>query len=146
MKNGKLGTTLPARPNVLMFHDSDANILESINNQRERYQAWEKRIEDEVVLKGKKLVLLEIGCGIAVPAVRQETEEVLHDCLSRLQSDTKGISTNDRVILIRINPKNAETLSDSNALRSSTISVFQNSLKALQDIDNWISAFSGANH
>jgi len=134
---------LPARPNVLMFHDSDTNILESINSQREKYQAWEERIENEVVLKGEKLVILEIGCGIAVPAVRQESDEVLLDCLSRLRSDKKETRSNKNAILIRINPKNAEASTDNNVVKACTISIFDDSLKALQDIDDWVKALSG---
>eukprot|EP00957_Ditylum_brightwellii_P180747 13769826-Ditylum_brightwellii.AAC.1 len=59
------------------------------------------------VSKGRSLVILELGCGVKVPAVRNESNEVLRDSLERARSsqttDQKGCVT-----LVRVNPKNAE--------------------------------------
>ncbi|OEU06017.1 hypothetical protein FRACYDRAFT_256870 [Fragilariopsis cylindrus CCMP1102] len=107
--------TLPMRPNVLLFHDTDINILNSIQKQSIRYQQWEAIIEEELISsnnsnkpnnnnenqsnqnnssnnhnnnnsssKSTNFVLLEIGCGKNVPAVRNESEEILKDCLDKL--------------------------------------------------------------
>ena len=132
---------LPARPNVLMFHDSDANILQSIDREQERYQAWEARIENQVVLNYQNLVILEVGCGKAVPAVRNESEEVLFDCLSRIKSKEGKYNSDGRarVTLIRINPNDADIENDTKDMYSSTISVYDNSLGALSSINKWIS-------
>ena len=53
---------LPMRPNVLMFHDTDENILRGINTERDRYQAWEASIEQAIETSGKTFVVLELGC------------------------------------------------------------------------------------
>eukprot|EP00594_Rhizosolenia_setigera_P013767 CAMPEP_0178976602 /NCGR_PEP_ID=MMETSP0789-20121207/23938_1 /TAXON_ID=3005 /ORGANISM="Rhizosolenia setigera, Strain CCMP 1694" /LENGTH=817 /DNA_ID=CAMNT_0020665735 /DNA_START=189 /DNA_END=2643 /DNA_ORIENTATION=+ len=61
---------LPLRPNVLMFHDTDVNVLKSIDRKRELYQRWEAKVEEQVEKSGKSLVIIELGCGKNVPAVR----------------------------------------------------------------------------
>ena len=94
----------PMRPNVLMFHDTDKNVLDPISRHRELYQKWESTVEDDVANKNSKLVILEIGAGPNVPAVRQESEEILVDCTDKLKSNRSSGS----VCLIRINPKDAE--------------------------------------
>lgn len=53
---------LPMRPNVLMFHDTDENVLRGINFERERYQTWEGSVEKEIETSGKRFVVLELGC------------------------------------------------------------------------------------
>jgi NAD-dependent SIR2 family protein deacetylase len=86
------------RPNMLMFHDSDVNVLSGIDASREKYQAWEAQVEDAVCGEMEKtLVVLEIGCGVAVSAVREEGMEVVRDVCD------KGAS--DRVFLVRLNMK-----------------------------------------
>ena len=94
----------PMRPNVLMFHDTDENVLRPINRHRELYQKWESIVEDDVANENSKLVILEIGCGPNVPAVRQESEEVLVDCTDKLKSHQSSGSA----CLIRVNPKDAD--------------------------------------
>ena len=69
----------PTRPNVLMFNDEDRMILDGIDKQREKYQAWIERVEKSVHEDGKKLVVLEVGCGTNVPSVRIEGAEVVGD-------------------------------------------------------------------
>jgi NAD-dependent SIR2 family protein deacetylase len=92
---------LELRPNVLMFHDTDENILRDIDESRQKYQQWEALVEERVVHNGERLVVLELGAGKNVTAVRDESEEVFRDIVERLQqSNSKG-----HVTLIRINPK-----------------------------------------
>ena len=84
-----------------MFHDTDENILRDIDESRQKYQQWEALVEERVVHNGERLVVLELGAGKNVTAVRDESEEVFRDIVERLQqSNSKG-----HVTLIRINPK-----------------------------------------
>ena len=130
----------PMRPNVLMFHDTDDNVLRPINIQRERYQAWEAQVEDEVAKNGGKLVILEMGCGVNVPAVRQESEEVLLDCAKRIeQTNTK--QERGSVCLIRINPKDAEIDVEDEGVYE-TISIGNYAENALDKIDCWLRTFA----
>jgi hypothetical protein len=119
-----------------MFHDTDANVLQSINQQRDRYQHWEAQMEDQVVLNGKNLVIMEFGCGKNVPAVRQESEEVLGDCVERMTTTQKnkknGVGT---VTLVRVNPKDAGMDDNNTELQSHAISIYDTSLNALRSID-----------
>lgn len=117
-----------ARPNVLMFHDTDANVLRSIQQQRDRYQHWEAQMEDSVENDGQNLLILELGCGPNVPAVRHESEEVLKDCLDRILNTGKGTAT-----LIRVNPKDAGI--DNLNLQNDVISIYDTALDALLSID-----------
>jgi len=125
---------LPMRPNVLMFHDTDDNVLRSIRRQCERYQAWEQLIEDDVVLNGKNLVILELGCGLNVPAARQESEEVLRDCINRIACRNSKNGNNEptaEVTLIRVNPKDARI---DNTIQG--LSIYDTSLSALRQINH----------
>lgn len=123
----------PMRPNVLMFHDTDQNVLDPINHHRELYQKWESIVEGDVANKNSKLVILEIGCGPNVPAVRQESEEVLVDCVDKLKSHRSSGS----VCLIRINPKDAEI---DLQIGHECISLHDTTLSALNKIDFWLRA------
>ena len=81
-----------------------------------------------------KLVILEIGCGVDVPAVRQESEEVLSDCAEKIQSQNVG---NGSVCLIRINPKDAKIeMSDGDSLE--VIPIASTAAIALDKIDCWL--------
>ena len=126
---------LPLRPNVLMFNDTDANVLNDICIQRQRYQTWEGQVEDAVSNKNCKLVILELGCGVNVPAVRQESEEVLLDCGKIIESQ-RSDGANGSVCLIRINPKDANV--DMTGSSFETISIQSNAKDALQQIDFWL--------
>ena len=121
----------PMRPNVLMFHDTDVNVLREINSQRERYQAWEALVEEEVAKNNMNLVILELGCGTKVPAVREESEEVLLDTAKKIKSHKGSTGT---VCLIRINPKDAEIVVEGEGL--DTISIPSTAAYALQKIDS----------
>ncbi len=122
----------PMRPNVLMFHDSDENVLRHLFNEREKYQDWEGRVEDDVVNNNRKLVILELGCGVNVPAVRNESEEVLVDCTDRIRG---AQSSRGSVSLIRINPKNAEVALEQNY---HSISIHSRAAIALTRINRWL--------
>jgi NAD-dependent SIR2 family protein deacetylase len=56
-----------ARPNVLMFGDSEW-LEHRTEEQHQRYAAWRKQI------RGCRLAVIEIGAGTAVPTVRLECE------------------------------------------------------------------------
>jgi NAD-dependent SIR2 family protein deacetylase len=71
-----------ARPNVLMFGDSDW-LDHRTQDQHARYTAWRRQI------RAHNLVILEIGAGTAIPTVRLECEQAAGT-------------------LIRINPREAE--------------------------------------
>ncbi|ETW03386.1 hypothetical protein H310_04864 [Aphanomyces invadans] len=89
----------PARPNVLMFGDKSW-----IPNDRDeaRYVAWEAAVEEALVRdRSKRLVVLEIGCGMRVPSVRMECEMVARDIEEKTQST-------NQVRHIRINPMDAD--------------------------------------
>lgn len=125
---------LPLRPNVLMFNDTDEKVLNDIAIHRDRYQTWESQVEDSISQNGSKLVILEIGCGINVPAVRQESEEVLTDCTKIIES--KGDVQKGSACLIRINPKNSEV--DVANASCGSISIQENAKTALEEIDFWL--------
>ncbi|KAL7544690.1 hypothetical protein ACHAWF_008056, partial [Thalassiosira exigua] len=127
----------PMRPNVLMFHDTDENVLKSIEIQRDRYQTWESLVEDLVVRNGEALVILEMGCGVNVPAVREESEEVFVDCSRKIEA--RGANTESSVCLIRINPKDAATTVDGGP-SSEIIPIASKAATALYRIDCWINA------
>lgn len=124
----------PARPNVLMFHDTDENVLKDIQKERDRYQAWEARVEDQVVNNGKRLVILEVGCGTNFPAVREEGEEVLSDCLRRLQGEELSENTLGSVTMVRINPKDAGS-----EFQDNTISIYGKAKESIQQINSLLS-------
>ena len=123
----------PGRPNVLLFHDTDENVLGDIEKQRRRYQEWEAKVEDAVVNEGKSLVILELGCGLNVPAVREESEEVFSDCLERIKSSES--TSSGSVTLIRINPKDASISITANGAVGQTISIYSKAEEALNMID-----------
>ena len=114
-----------------MFHDTDSNVLCGINAERDRYQSWEAQVEAQVE-NDRHLVILEIGAGIRVPAVRIESEEVLEDCLHRIRhtSNCRGSAT-----LIRVNPKNAGI--NNEKLAQHTISISNGAASALLLLDQW---------
>lgn len=58
-----------ARPNILMFGDWKWNPKRTLN-QETRYNKWKKQN------KGKKLLVIELGAGTAIPTVRRESENI----------------------------------------------------------------------
>lgn len=141
---------LPLRPNVLMFHDTDVNVLKSIDSKRELYQRWEAKVEEQVEKSGKSLVIIELGCGKNVPAVRQESEEVFSDTLARIEQNQNHKETHSssfstkKVTLVRVNPKDSDIPPqlDKSGNFSSTISLSDTSLNALMNIDMWLDTLS----
>ena len=139
--------SLPLRPNILMFNDTDENVLAPIQDHRNRYQEWEARVESSVCDpnttngngKGINFVLVELGCGTNVPAVRNESEEVLADTLDGLLYSSKASSSGESetskgsVTLIRINPKDAGV--EDQRLLPHVVSIYETSLRALENID-----------
>ena len=91
-----------ARPNILMFHDGGW-IADRADEQARRYRSWLRTAE------AARLVIVEIGAGLAVPSVRYESE-----CSAGT--------------LIRINPREAQT-------GPNGISIPVGGLEALREID-----------
>ena len=89
-------------------------------------------MEDAVVKEGKNLVILEFGCGMNVPAVREESEEVLGDCIKRIE---KSENKQGKATLVRVNPKDAGV--DNNPdVEDCVVSIYDTSLKALQSLNH----------
>lgn len=95
-----------ARPNILMFGDFSW-ISTRTDNQEQRFNRF--LIENN----GRRLVIVELGAGTAVPTIRHLTE-------------TLGRKKNARAI--RINPREAE-------IGSAHISIADGALSALRAID-----------
>jgi NAD-dependent SIR2 family protein deacetylase len=76
----------PARPNVLMFGDFGWVACVS-DAQHRRYRDWLRAVA------GKRVVVIEIGAGLAVPTVRMESEMLASEL---------------RATLIRINPRDPQ--------------------------------------
>lgn len=104
-----------ARPNVLMFDDDCW-----IDVDDRHYRSWRKNVVKEMTHTGvrKRLVILELGCGLRVPTVREHNEALL-----KKLGDIGAT-------LIRINMEFA-----ANAKQASrTISIKAGCLEALQKI------------
>jgi NAD-dependent SIR2 family protein deacetylase len=85
-----------ARPNVLMFGDSEW-LEHRTQEQRARYMAWRKQV------RRGRMVVIEIGAGTAVPTVRVECESA-------------------GGTLIRINPREAATCDGTRSLLDGALS------------------------
>lgn len=77
----------PLRPLVVMFGDSCPNVIPKVRSSTDAYQRWEDAMEADIARTsrtGRKplLVILELGCGLRVPSVRIEVEDVLRDVSS----------------------------------------------------------------
>jgi len=80
-----------ARPNILMFGDGEF-INGRADEQNERFHNWRFQNKD------KKIVIIEVGAGSAIPTIRS-----FGDRLSGFEND---------VTLIRINPREDEVYND----------------------------------
>lgn len=103
-----------ARPNVLMFNDSDWH-PERTAAQERRLERWLARVE------GRRLVIVECGAGRAVPTVRRACE---------------AIAARPGARLVRINPREPEA-------PLGAISLPAGALEALTAIDEVIYTSSG---
>jgi NAD-dependent SIR2 family protein deacetylase len=75
-----------ARPNILMFGDYEW--LETrCEDQQVSYTAWLASV------RGKRVVAIELGAGLAIPTVRSECED-RSDCLIRINPREAEVSTN----------------------------------------------------
>ena len=101
----------PARPNVMMFGDWDWN-RETTERQQERYNHWAQSLQ----AKGARVVVIEIGAGTTLPAIRRETESIMQRLNARL---------------IRINTREPEG-------PSGTVSIGLPALEALKKIDQML--------
>lgn len=82
----------PARPAVLLFGADDAALYEE-PGQLDAWSAWRQATLDALVAdRSKKLVIVEIGAGTAVPSVRNASEDLLQEAGAR------------QCTLLRINP------------------------------------------
>ena len=86
-----------------------------------------------VVSNGRNLVILELGCGLNVPAVREESEEVFSDCLERINSVSSERS--GTVKLIRINPRDAGISANGDYADHHSVSIFARAEEALNQIN-----------
>ena len=125
---------LPLRPAVLMFNDTDDSILKDISIHRHRYQSWESQVEEAIRQESRKFVILELGCGTNVPAVRLESEEVLLDCSHIIESQSS--KSKGSVCLVRINPKHHEM--NDLPISAKSISIGLSAKTALEEIDIWL--------
>jgi NAD-dependent SIR2 family protein deacetylase len=105
-----------ARPNVLMFFDWDW-VRDIAVQQLERYSAW----LEELRCSNARVVVMEIGAGTNLAAIRRESEYQYSQLNARL---------------IRINPREAVG-------PDGTISLPLRALEALEGIDAVISQASG---
>mmetsp|Transcript_12623 Transcript_12623/g.41122 ORF Transcript_12623/g.41122 Transcript_12623/m.41122 type:complete len:342 (+) Transcript_12623:214-1239(+) len=81
-----------ARPAVLLFGEDYASRHEA-GGQAEEWAAWKQRVLDALAAdRSKRLVVIEIGAGTAVPSVRDAGESLLRRAGSR------------QCTLVRINP------------------------------------------
>jgi NAD-dependent SIR2 family protein deacetylase len=78
------------RPNVLMFGDWGW-VAGRTARQEKRFEEWRRRVRKE----RRRLVIIEMGAGLAVPTVRLTSEGVARE--------------NDDSVLIRINPREPQT-------------------------------------
>eukprot|EP00741_Cyanophora_paradoxa_P022925 tig00021525_g22145.t1 len=110
-----------ARPNVLMFEDGAW-----VERDDGPYRRWERRVrralrEDP----GRRLVVLEAGCGLRVPTVRRNSERLLRETADR------------GTTLVRINPDHPAV---TGAPPHAFVSLRDSALSALRRLDGYIRA------
>lgn len=103
-----------ARPNILMFDDYHWQ-PERSEAQEERFQHWKDYLGSH---PKKKLLVIEIGAGTEIPSVRLLVESMNTD-------------------IIRINPRESQG-------GNNVVSISEGGLKALLEIDKYISIISRA--
>lgn len=128
-----------------MFDDGfDAHGVMGLQESSDSYQAWEEKMEQQMatpmeaagssteVELARTLVVLEIGCGVRVPSVRQECLDVVVDTAKRCRQ--KGIQETC-CTYIRINPEDHEIQLPEDTLGIQTISIQGSALSVLLAIE-----------
>ena len=104
-----------------------------------RYQDWEEKMEQCMESSTSfKLVVLEIGCGMRVPSVRTECQDVVRDTATRCSG---GKRLKPACTFIRINPEHEEISNDMPEMVT-TISIKGTALKSLEQIDKFYKQYS----
>ncbi|EQC41347.1 hypothetical protein SDRG_01321 [Saprolegnia diclina VS20] len=124
----------PARPNILMFSDRKwiSNDLDS-----DRYVDWEAAMEEVLANHPeKKVVVIEMGCGMRVPSVRHECEMVVRDVLKK---EYQRSLTTRQANLIRINPDTSdECIYDWSEVPSAILKIEGTGLAVLETIEAFL--------
>eukprot|EP01105_Mastigella_eilhardi_P002570 TRINITY_DN1320_c0_g1_i2.p2 TRINITY_DN1320_c0_g1~~TRINITY_DN1320_c0_g1_i2.p2 ORF type:complete len:129 (+),score=29.96 TRINITY_DN1320_c0_g1_i2:738-1124(+) len=107
------------RPNIYLFGDGNRFLDAGTAKDNAAYNAWVEYVLSQLSV-GKKLVLLEVGCGLRVPNIRRRLEELHSKC-------PPGTST-----FIRINPD----YPDNPLLCNPTIAIRDHGLAALRSIND----------
>jgi len=110
-----------ARPNILMF--DDGNWISNSEHRRAYNRWWKKHRKRMKDNKQLKLVVLEIGAGVRIPTVRENSEKLM-----------KKLPMG-QARLIRINPDFELADSSHGAVSTSIIPIKENALSALKKID-----------
>lgn len=132
-------TSVLLRPRVLMFDDGFRSHTQlGLDQSCTRYQDWEEKMEQCMESSTSfKLVVLEIGCGMRVPSVRTECQDVIRDTASRCSG---GRRLKPACTFIRINPEHEEISNMSEMV--TTISIRGTALKSLEQIDKFYKQYS----
>ena len=149
----------PLRPCVVMFGDSCPNVIPRIWGNLDAYQRWEGAMEVEIAQsyaldgagpeggdceeRGKKVVILELGCGLRVPSVRIEGEEVLRDINAAVNTagagdDAETAPQSSAAVLIRINLEDADIDNDVKESNRESFGIRMGCRDALETIDQFI--------
>ena len=125
------GPSYMLRPKVLMFDDGfDAHSAMGLDRSSNAYQSWEEKMELKMASdENLKLVVLEIGCGVKVPSVRRECQDVIADTAAQILDAS-------RCVHIRINPDAYQVEADTNG--TVAIGIQGKSLATLRAIDEEI--------
>ena len=129
----------PLRPLVVMFGDVCPNVIPRIWNKIDAYQQWQDAMEEYVTRcdsDAKRLVVLELGCGLRVPSVRREVEDVVSDICAATGGEDGG---SDIATLIRVNIGDESSISeDVTALSPGSITIQQSCKVAMERINDCI--------
>ena len=132
------------RPRVLMFDDGhDSHGAMGLQESSNRYQIWEEQMEKAMAqgIEPRRLVVLEIGCGVRVPSVRQECQDVVLDTALRCQA--AGLKAETSCTHIRINPEDSQIPEPADCCeRIETISIQGKAMSTLVAIDDRLQKLS----
>ena len=115
----------PSRPAILLFGDESYVESAIFGDQKHSYEQWRQHVHGTLEQSAStRLVVIEIGCGTAVPTVREEAEEYL-----------KGFP--EQCSLIRINPT---TVPEDRFKGRGLIHIKMGALEAIKRIDTHLKA------